>query len=230
MPDVYLSPIEVRVLGCLIEKEATTPEYYPLSLNSLTAACSQKSSRDPVMQLSDDDIRDAIDHLRGLHLLWELDTAGGRVAKYDHNIKAAWKLTPQESAVLCVLMLRGPQTGGEIKGRTGRLHEFASIEEVEATLTALAQKETGAFVCKMERLPGHKECRYCHLLSGEVKTASSATVVTSDGTNSLEPAIASPTFLTSSQRIAALEGDVQMLKDQISEIKAAFEGFKKQFE
>ena len=164
--DIHLDDIEARVLGCLIEKELTTPDYYPLTLNSLTAACNQKSNRDPVMSVKETDVVRALDRLRTKHLSGERYGAGMRVAKYEHRIQDKWLLEAEDVAVLGVLLLRGPQTQGEIRGRSGRMFPFTDIEEVERTLSGLKDREEGPFVLKLPRQPGQKESRFAHLLSG----------------------------------------------------------------
>ena len=199
--DIVLTPVEVRVLGSLVEKELTTPEYYPLSLIALVAACNQKSNRDPVMTLTSDDMTMAIDSLRGKNLAWQLNTAGGRVPKFEHNLPARLKILTEaaqedashnesasgitdgepgnaktvefnllrrEIAALCVLMLRGPLTLGEIRGCTGRMHQFKDLRDVEECLARLSG---AGFVAKLPRLPGTKENRFVHCFSGEPPAA-----------------------------------------------------------
>ena len=165
--DFQLNEAEARVLGSLMEKEAATPEYYPLSLNALCAACNQKSNREPVMALDEQSVLDAVESLRAKGLL--LRTSGGdhRVPKFGHRVGEVFNFDRREQAVLCVLMLRGPQTVGELRGRTERLHAFESLEEVEATLNRLIER-TPPLVQKLARRPGEKEPRFAHLLSGEV--------------------------------------------------------------
>ena len=155
------------MLGCLIEKELTTPDYYPLTLNSLTAAGNQKSNRDPVMSLQETDVVRALDRLRSKHLTGERYEAGMRVAKYEHRVRDKRALEAGKVAILCVLLLRGPQTLGEIRGRTGRMFAFSDVGEVENTLPGLNAREEGPLVLKLPRQPGHKERRFMHLLSGE---------------------------------------------------------------
>jgi uncharacterized protein YceH (UPF0502 family) len=220
--NIQLNDIEVRVLGCLIEKELTTPEYYPLTLNSLTAACNQKSNRFPVMALNDTDVARALDHLRTKHLGREVYLAGSRVPKYEHKATEVWELTPQEVAVLCVLLLRGPQTPGELRGRTGRMFAFSSLDEVNETLQKLGNHAMGQFVTELPRQLGHKESRFTHLLSGEPVLESAPTAIPT------EPAMLQ--VRAENERIAKLEEAVQVLQDQLGELRAKFEDFKSQFE
>lgn len=171
--DISLSATEARVLGVLIEKERTTPDYYPLSLSAATTASNQKSNREPVMDLSETQTLEALDGLIAKRLAWEKTPSGSRVTKYAHRLSNTLGLTydfsPDELGVLCVLMLRGPQTVGEIRGRSGRLCEFASIAEAEGVLERLAEREDGPYVVKLPRQAGRKDSRYMHLLCGEVE-------------------------------------------------------------
>ena len=171
--EILINAQQVRVLGVLIEKQRTTPEQYPLSLNGLTAACNQKTNREPVMNLRERDVRDALDALQEAKLVRE--HAGARVSRYAHRLNDALGLrfdfSDAQLGALCVLMLRGPQTPGEIKNRAGRLYEFADIEAVERTLIGLADGNRGPYVVKLAREPGHKEARYAHLLCGPVSEA-----------------------------------------------------------
>lgn len=164
---ILLSAIEARVLGCLFEKAATVPEYYPLTLNALTNACNQKSSRDPVMSLEDMDVLKAVARLRDANLVVEKSELGSRVPKYAHRFDGLLKATPAELAALCVLFLRGPQTPGEIRSRSGRLHEFKDPAEVETLFTNLMTRPDGPYIVKLPRQTGHKENRYAHLFCGD---------------------------------------------------------------
>lgn len=218
--EIRINDVEIRVLGALIEKELTIPEYYPLTLNSLTTACNQKSNRDPVMTLSDRDVESAIENLRSNQLMWRRSIAGSRVPKYEHNVYALWHLDQQQTAVLCVLMLRGPQTVGEIRGRTGRMYEFSDLEEVDATVENLMNHEKGPFVVELPRQPGRKENRFMHLLAGEpsIETVS----------DDREPA---PIVVnTGNDRIAVLEEQVAQIRSEFDELKQQFVEFKKAFE
>lgn len=161
-----LTEAEARVLGALIEKELTTPEYYPLSLNLLLAACNQKNNRQPVTAYDDKTVLRALDGLRAARLALFIGQAGARVPKYAHNCAETLPLPPPEIALLCVLLLRGPQTAGELRTRCERLHAFTSVEAVESLLGDMAGRDAEALVCQLPRLPGHRECRYTHLCCG----------------------------------------------------------------
>lgn len=217
-----LNEIEARVLGCLIEKDLTTPDYYPLTLNSLTAACNQKSNRSPVMSVQETDVVRAIDSLRIQHLVWEAHLAGSRVPKYEHRARERWDLQQDELAVLGVLLLRGPQTAGEIRSRCERAHGFDSIEETEDTLLRLASREEGPLVQELERLPGHRETRFVHLLCGEPETDIPHPTI--------RPEAATLQVRSENDRIAALEEAVRGLEDRLGQLQADFSQFKTQFE
>jgi uncharacterized protein YceH (UPF0502 family) len=199
--DHTLSDTEIRVLGSLIEKEITTPDYYPLSMNALVAACNQSSNRNPVVHFDEDTVARAVDSLREKKLLHMVDRLESRVTKYRHVLYEALNLGRPAIAVLCVLMLRGPQTVGEIRTRTNRLYDFSSLDEVETTLNSLGSGES-PLVVRLPRQTGQKEVRYAHLLSGEVKLTEP------------EPEL---------DRIGKLEKELEDLKKQ-------FEQFRKQFE
>ena len=173
--NIELSPIEARVIGCLIEKEITTPDQYPLSLNALTNACNQKTNREPVLELAESAVQAALDGLLRRHLVSDRSAGyGGRVTKYKHRFCNTdfqpLKFPPQELGVLCVLLLRGPQTPGELRARTNRLCEFADAEAVEATLRSLMVREDGPFIARLPRAAGARESRYAHLFSGHVES------------------------------------------------------------
>src|SRR5215469_10008050 len=157
--DLELSDVEVRVLGSLVEKDITTPDYYPLSLNALVDACNQKNNRDPVMTLDDDRVREALSSLSGKRLVGPAGGADSRVAKYEHRLQEAFNFDRRETALLCVLFLRGPQTPGELRGRTERIYRFDGLEAVESVLHRLIDRES-PLVKKLPRLPGTKESRY----------------------------------------------------------------------
>jgi uncharacterized protein len=203
-----LDPTEVRVLGALMEKEATTPEYYPLSLNALVNACNQKTNREPVTDYDDDIVADALASLREKHFALTI-TGGSRVNKYQQRISETLNLGRRESAVLCVLFLRGPQTLGEIKDRSERIFSFADLAETETVLDKL-----GALVKKLPRLPGQKEARYVHLLSGEPDLETMA-----------EPPSAAPPT-----RVAQLEQDLRDLRDEFNDLKRRFEALESQLQ
>jgi len=215
-----LTDIEVRVLGSLIEKQITTPEYYPLTLNALVAACNQKNNRNPVTSYSESEIDDALFSLRDKNLAYVFHGSTSRVPKYKHVVPEVMHLSSAEVAALCVLMLSGPQTVGEIRTRGSRFYEFADLEEVEETLRSLSARESDPFVMKLARQPGQKEARFAHLLSGEP---------------AFEQTIEAPTERKArgghdAERIASLEDAVQNLTQRVEELTAQFDSFKKQFE
>lgn len=213
-----LTPTEVRILGALVEKQATTPDVYPLSLNALTTACNQTSNRDPVMELSEDAVKWAVNSLRQQSLVRAIQRADSRVMKYEHLLTEKMNLEGAELAVLAVLMLRGPQTIGEIKGRTGRLHEFASLGDVEATLAALSQRSLAA---ELPRRPGQKETRYAHLFAAlpDPSTVGAETPVV----------IVRETPAPAGDRVAELETTVAQLRAELEELREQFDAFRKQF-
>lgn len=217
-----LNEVEVRVVGSLIEKQITTPEYYPLTLNALTHACSQISNRDPVVAFDEKTVVRAIESLRDKKLAHVVFASDSRVPKYKHVFTETLGLTAQEVAVMCVLMLRGAQTVGEIRGRTGRLYEFAELGEVEATLQALAERESRPLVTKLPRQTGRKESRYAHLLGGEVRVEVEASAPR------LEPATLE--VHAENERMAKLEEEVASLRREVAELGRQFVDFKKQFE
>src|ERR671920_268202 len=163
-----LTDIETRVLGSLIEKQVTTPEYYPLTLNALTLACNQKNNRNPVTTYSEQQVADALESLREKNLTYVFYGSTSRVPKYKHVMPEVMHLNHAETALMCVLMLRGAQTPGELRGSASRLHEFSSLEEVEETLNGLISREPEPLVARLPRQPGQKEGRFAHLLSGEI--------------------------------------------------------------
>jgi len=220
--DVILNDVEVRVLGSLVEKKITTPEYYPLTLNALTNACNQKSSRDPVVAFDEKTVVRALDGLREKKLAWVVTGADHRVPKYGHLFPEAFDLTPPEAAVLCVMMLRGPQTPGEVRGRTGPLYNFEGLSEVEATLQGLMEKEPRPLVARLPRQPGFKESRYAHLLSGQVE------IEEREVAPRPEPATAE--VRAENERIAQLEAEVEQLRQAMTELRQQFLDFRKQFE
>lgn len=217
MPEI-LSAEEVRVLGSLIEKQLTTPENYPLTLNSLTAACNQKSNRDPVVNFDELAIQTAIDSLREKNLVYLFYGSTSRAVKYKHMVPSVFELSEAEVAVMCVLMLRGPQTLGEIRERTGRLHEFSGMGEVNETLDHLARRDE-PLIAKLERQPGQKEGRFAHLLSGpiDLETLTFARE-------------RSPASTGSSERIEGLETEIGRLRSELESFRAEFSEFRKQFD
>jgi uncharacterized protein YceH (UPF0502 family) len=214
---VVLNAIEVRVLGSLVEKQVTTPDYYPLTLNALVNACNQTSSRDPVVSYDEPTVTRAVDSLREKKLAFVFSGAESRVLKYGNKLAERFELTPAETAALCLLLLRGPQTVGEIRNRSGRLHEFSSLAEVESNLESLALKRPQALVTRLPRQTGLKESRFAHLLSGTAaspaESASSASIMPP------EP-----------DRLEKLENEVATLRQELAEVRRQFAEFRKQFE
>ena len=176
MATFELTDVQSRVLGALIEKDITTPDYYPLSSNALVNACNQKSNRDPVMELTEDAVRDAISSLQEKRLAGPASGAESRVAKYEHRLQEVLNLDRRETAVLCVLLLRGPQTPGELRGRTERIYRFEHLDDVQATLQRLIEHDP-PLAKVLPRQPGTKESRYMHLMSGDVATSEAPTAV-----------------------------------------------------
>jgi len=208
---VKLTNAEARVLGSLIEKEATTPDYYPLSLNALMNACNQRSNREPIMDLDEDDLRQALHGLEAKQLAGRARSADGRVTKYEHWLGEAFNFSRAETALICVLLLRGPQTPGELRGRTERLHEFTEIGDVIAGLQKLAEREP-PLVGLLPRQPGARESRYAHLLCGPVESASaSPAVFTAED--------ASPSTSQYEGRIAQLESTVAELQRELAAMR-----------
>lgn len=218
-----LSPTEIRVLGALVEKSIATPEYYPLSLNALVNACNQLTNREPVMALEESDVTRALESLRVQRLASVYHGSESRVAKYKHSLTDAILLTPGEVALLCVLMLRGPQTVGELRTRTERLFKFDTLPEVEEALNVLAARPNDPLVVKLPRQPGTKEARYTHLLSGPVAQAPSAAETPS-------PAVSAPVASPAEARIAQLETELATARRDIAALQEQFAQFKKQFE
>ena len=208
---VVLTPVEARVLGALVEKEITTPDYYPLSLNALVNACNQRSNRDPVMNLSEDEARQALNALQDMNLAGHARSADGRVAKYEHWLGEAYNFSRAEIALLCVLLLRGPQTPGELRGRTERLHSFGEIADVLNGLQKLMDREP-ALAAILPRQPGTKESRYAHLLSGPVDSITFAA-----------PQAQSTELSAADERIEKLEAEVADLRRKIEELSSKLE-------
>lgn len=224
MVDALLNEVEVRVVGALIEKQVTTPEYYPLTLNALVNACNQLSNREPVVSYDEKTVAHALESLREKNLAYVFYGSDSRVPKYKHVMTEIFHLTPQELAVMCVLMLRGPQTSGEIRGRTGRLHEFADLSEVEATLEKLLAHDDPPLVARLPRLPGQKEARYGHLLAGEL------TAATAEAPRVPRGEAATLEARAENEKKSRLEAEVENLRREVAELRQQFEDFKKQFE
>ena len=201
-----LSPVAARVLGSLVEKEITTPEYYPLSLNALANACNQKNNREPVMNLDEDQIRQALHQLEDDGLAGAARGIDSRVAKYEHRMQEVFNFTRGEIAVVCVLLLRGPQTPGELRGRSERMHRFEELSDVQATLQRLMQREP-PLVKVLPRQPGTKEARYAHLLAGDVVEAAPSTAFVESGASTM----------------AQLEAEVAALRQEVAELRGQVE-------
>jgi uncharacterized protein YceH (UPF0502 family) len=216
--NIVLSEVEARVLGSLVEKELTTPEYYPLSLNALVNACNQKSNRDPMMHLDERTVGQALRSLESHGLAGPADNYDSRVAKFEHRLQEAFNFTRHEIAILCELLLRGPQTPGELRGRADRMHKFEDLGIALSTLQRLMRREP-PLVTLLPRQPGTKEARYAHLLSGEVKIEEPEAVKA--------PAV---DFVKDSDRIKRLEEQVAALLSEVSDLKQELASFRKQFE
>jgi uncharacterized protein len=215
-----LTDIEVRVLGALVEKQVTTPEYYPLTLNALTLACNQKNNRHPVTSYSENEVANALETLREKSLTYVFHGSTSRVPKYKHVVPEVMHLNPAETALMCALMLRGPQTLGELRSNAGRFHEFSGLDEVDETLNGLAVREPEPLVVRLQRQPGQKEARVAHLLSGdppEEIISETATPRASSRHNDRE-------------RIESLEQSVAALTEEVKNLQQQFSDFKKQFE
>lgn len=208
--DLLLHPVEARVLGALLEKEITTPEYYPLSLNALVNACNQKSNRDPVVQFDEATVEQALQSLRDKGLLLAITGAGSRVPKYGHRISEKLNLGRRELAILCELMVRGPQTLGELRNRSERMHRFDDVSELETVIERQPE-----LITKLARRAGEKESRYAHLLSGPPAEA---------------PRESAAPALTRPDRISQLEAEVAQIRSELDDLKRQLAGFKQQFE
>ncbi|GAK84022.1 protein of unknown function YceH [Vibrio ponticus] len=211
--NIELSPIEARVIGCLIEKEVTTPDYYPLTLNSLTSACNQKSNREPVMNLSESEVQEAIDSLISRRLVSDESSFNSRASKFQHRFCNTefgdLKLTAQEKAIACCLLLRGAQTPGELRTRTNRLAEFSDVKEVEAVLETMTNHNSGQLVVKLPREAGKRESRYQHLFSGEIDLESYQ--------------VSASHSEVSSSKLELLEAEVDALKSEVQELRTLIE-------
>ncbi|WP_370546671.1 DUF480 domain-containing protein [Edwardsiella tarda] len=208
-----LSPIEARVIGCFLEKQVTTPEQYPLSLNALTTACNQKTNREPVLDLSESEVQNALDLLVRKHQIRSINAPGSRVVKYEHRFCNSefgdLRFSPAEVALICCLLLRGPQTPGELRTRSNRLYAFADVNEAEQALNRLAEREDGPFVVRLAREPGRRESRYAHLFCGEAAIgAESAAADTASAMETDEL----------SARVTALEAEVADLKRRLASL------------
>jgi uncharacterized protein YceH (UPF0502 family) len=223
--NLLLTEIETRVLGSLIEKDITTPDYYPLSLNALVNACNQKNNRDPVMMLDEVSVRTALSSLQEKRIAGPASGADSRVTKYEHRLQEVFNFDRREIAVLCILLLRGPQTPGELRTRTDRMYHFEALEDVVSTLDRLSQRDPPISAI-LPRQPGTKESRYTHLFSSEPQAASVASVAR-------EPSPAALTMQSvpsATDRLAKLEEDVATLRKDLSDMQQQLASFRKQFE
>jgi len=215
---LHLSDTEVRVLGSLIEKDITTPDYYPLSLNALVNACNQKNNRDPVMSLDEDSVRYALSSLQEKRLAGPAGGADSRVTKYEHRLQEVFNFDRRETAIVCVLLLRGAQTPGELRGRGERMYRFEALDDVQSTLQKLIDR---GLVKVLARQPGTKESRYVHLFAGDVPD---------EAMQALPPTRTSASAGDHVEaRITALESEISLLKDQISDLRRELSEFKQQF-
>jgi uncharacterized protein YceH (UPF0502 family) len=211
---ILLNPIEARLIGCLIEKAITMPDQYPLSLNALTNACNQKSNRDPLMELEERAVQAAVDGLIAKHLILERSGFGSRVPKYQHRFCntgfGTLEFSPLATSILCELLLRGPQTPGELKSRTARMAEAGDVADIESALAALAAREEGPFVVRLAREPNRRDSRYAHLFSGAIEMTELATPVES---------VRESRTPSTTERVEALEREVAELRTEIDELK-----------
>jgi uncharacterized protein YceH (UPF0502 family) len=222
-PQLQLNEIEVRVLGSLIEKDITTPDYYPLSLNALVNACNQKNNRDPVMALDESSVREALSSLQEKRLAGPAGGADSRVTKYEHRLQEVFNFDRREIALICVLLLRGPQTPGELRGRAERMYGFETLDDVQSALQRLMERQP-PLVAVLSRQPGTKESRYTHLFSGEY-IPEIATVPTHPSSELRRTANRND----HEQRIAGLEAAVASLKSEIEELRRLFSEFAGKF-
>jgi uncharacterized protein len=214
---IVLNPAEARVLGALVEKDITTPDYYPLSLNALINACNQKNNREPVTNFDEETVRLALRNLSDKRLAGPASGADGRVTKYEHRMQEVFNFTRQETALICVLLLRGPQTPGELRGRTERMYQFEQLDDVLSGLQQLMRREP-PLAKALGRRPGTKEIRYAHLLSGDVEAWEPL------------PEIASSSASADAERLIQLEEQVAALRNEVAELKQQMAEFRKQFE
>src|SRR5512141_2237723 len=211
-----LTDVEIRILGCLIEKQHTTPDYYPLTLNALVAACNQTSNRHPLVAYDERTVSDGLEALRQGQLVWLVSASGSRAVKYEQRLTELLRLSLQETALLGVLMLRGPQTLGELRARSERIYPFADLAETEAAMQALVQAEPAPLAVKLPRTPGTKEARFAHLLAGPVDAEAFAVAMDEDK--------AKPT-----PSLQLLETELLRLRADLTDLRAAFEAFKAEF-
>jgi uncharacterized protein YceH (UPF0502 family) len=215
--NITLNPAEARVLGSLVEKDITTPDYYPLSLNALINACNQKNNREPVTNFDEETVRLALRNLSDKQLAGMARGADGRVAKYEHRLQEVFNFTRPETAILCVLLLRGPQTPGELRGRGERMHRFEDLDEVLSGLQQLMRRDP-PLAKALGRRPGTKEIRYAHLLSGDVEAWEPPSETAASGVTD------------ENERVAHLEAQVATLQSEVADLKQQIAEFRKQFE
>jgi uncharacterized protein len=216
--NIVLNPAEARVLGALVEKDITTPDYYPLSLNALINACNQKNNREPVTNFDEETVRLALRNLSDKRLAGPASGADGRVTKYEHRMQEVFNFTRQETALICVLLLRGPQTPGELRGRTERMYQFEQLDDVLSGLQQLMRREP-PLAKALGRRPGTKEIRYAHLLSGDVEAWEPPAETTSFSAGSAD-----------AERLIQLEEQVAALRNEVADLKQQMAEFRKQFE
>jgi uncharacterized protein YceH (UPF0502 family) len=217
--NIVLNEVEARVMGSLIEKDITTPDYYPMSLNALVNACNQKNNREPIMNLDENSVRQGLEGLQAKKLAGPAGGADSRVTKYEHRLQEAFNFRRDETAILCVMLLRGPQTPGELRGRTERMHRFEHLDDVQSTLQRLMQREP-SLVAMLARQPGTKEARYMHLLSGDVERWQGP-----------PPGFSSqPASAGNGNRLTQLEESVAALRGEVAELREQFAMFRKQFD
>jgi len=233
---IALNTDEARVLGCLVEKSITTPDYYPLTVNSIVAACNQKSNRDPIMSVDEETARKTLDALRyEHHIVWEVSQAGSRTLKYRHDVAGVIGLTDPELTVICVLLLRGPQTPGELRSRTARMHAFGDVSEVLLTLSDLQSEDRGPLVVKLRREPGCREPRFMHLLCGPIDAAvdvdgeeAGSAISVGEASNDRYQAVRQSHAAGSdgsmirqlAEKIAAMQAEIENLRREVNELKA----------
>src|SRR5215472_5917536 len=217
--DIVLNEVEARILGALVEKDITTPDYYPLSLNALVNACNQKNNRDPVMTLDEPAVREALNSLQEKRLAGPASGADSRVTKFEHRMQEAFNFDRREIAILGVLLLRGPQTPGDLRGRTERMYRFDALDDVVSTLDRLAERDP-SLVLMLPRQPGTKESRYTHLFSGTPP----------EGSVAQAPSLAAASASSEADRLTRLEEEVSRLGTELSEVQQQLANFRKQFE
>jgi uncharacterized protein YceH (UPF0502 family) len=222
---VILTEIETRVLGSLIEKDITTPDYYPLSLNALVNACNQKNNRDPVMTLDEESVRTALSSLQEKRLAGPASGADSRVSKYEHRLQEVFNFDRREIAILCVLLLRGPQTPGELRTRTERMYRFEALDDIVSTLDRLSQRDPPLSAI-LTRQPGTKESRYTHLFSGQPEESGGVIVARAPS----PPSVAPNSTASNAERITQVEAEVTHLRRELSEVQQQLAAFRKQFE